>query len=142
MVNPAGSTSRTCRVGGLVDRMKVIRVSLGIARHIAGRAGALTGMFTPPGFTAPGDGRGVVCAAVAGPGPATAVPAVPVPATVLPQAASPIMRPAAMPPSVARVAASRGLPSVIIATPPAPPNLPPVPPGLPPPPAPPRPPRP
>src|SRR5262249_28875738 len=74
--------------------------------------------------SAAGDGRGVVCATVAGPpGPATAVPAVPVPATVLPQAASPIMRPAAMPPSVARVAAPRGLPSVIIATPSAPRNL-------------------
>src|SRR5262249_12893413 len=90
----------------------------------------VTGAVPRPGVNAPGGGRGVVCAAVAGPGPATAVPAVPVPATVLPQAASPIMRPAAMPPSVARVAASRGLPSVIIATPSAPRNLQPVPRGF------------
>src|SRR5262249_58313953 len=98
MVNPAGSTSRTCRFGGLVDRMKVIRVSLGIARHIAARAGTLAGIITPPGFTAPGDGRGVACAAVAGPpGPATAVPAVPVPAPALPPAARPLLTPAALP---------------------------------------------
>ena len=44
-------------------------------------------------------------------------PPVPAPAAVVPQAASPIMSPAMMPPSAARLAAPSGLPSVLIATP-------------------------
>jgi len=56
MVNPRGSTSRTCRSAGWVDSRKVIRVSLGISRHMAIRADALAGIITPPGFTPPPDG--------------------------------------------------------------------------------------
>src|SRR5262249_29748967 len=123
-VNPPGSTSRTCRSAGRVDSLKVIRVSLGIPRHMAARAAALAGIITPPGFTPLADGRAVARAAPAGlPGAAAPDPAVSVPATVLPQAASPITRPAAMPPSAARRAAPPGLPRVIITTPSAPRGL-------------------
>src|SRR6266704_1001575 len=114
--NPAGSTSRTCRFGGLVDSMKTIRVSFGIARHSATSFDGPGPIITPPGLIPLGDG----CAAAppadaraAGPPDA----AVPDPATVVPQAARPIIRPAAMPPSAARLAGPSGLPSVLIATP-------------------------
>src|SRR5579859_6810793 len=115
--NPAGSTSWRCRFGGLVDSMKVIRISVGIARH---RATFLAGpgpTITPPGFTL---GVGLMVPAappalsgVAGP----PEPAVPVPATVVPQAASPTMRPAVTPPRAARLAAPGSLAIVRIATP-------------------------
>src|SRR5579863_6157018 len=115
--NPAGSTSRTCRLGGLAESMKVIRVSAGTARHSAACFGGAP-TITPPGFTPLTDGCGVAAAPTAGArdaGPPDA--AVPAPATVVPQAARPIMSPAAMPPSAARPAAPRGLPSVLIVTP-------------------------
>src|SRR5215831_5892026 len=118
MVNPAGSTARTCRFAGRVDSLKVIVVSLGISRHMATRAAAPAGIITPPGFTVLADGGAVARAAPAGPpGAVAADPADPGPATVFPQAASPIIKPAAMPPSAARAAAPFGLPNVIIATP-------------------------
>src|SRR5260370_30149426 len=114
MVNPAGSTSRTCRPGGRVDRRNVIRVSADTARHSAVALADPAPIITPPGFTPLTDGWAVAAAPAAGAVPDAAVP---VPATVVPQAASPIMSPAAMPPSATRPAAPSGLPSVLIATP-------------------------
>src|SRR6266516_4653514 len=113
-VNPAGSTSRTRWLGGRVDSMNVIRVSLGTARHSAVSLADPAPIITPPGFTL---GDGWAAAPAAGAREAGPDAAVPVPATVVPQAASPIMSPAVMPPSAARLAAPSGLPSVLIATP-------------------------
>src|SRR5580700_908011 len=80
--NPAGSTARTCRFGGLVDSVKVIRVSCGIARHRATSFAGPGPIITPPGFTPLADGCTLTAAppdgaGVAGPPDA----AVPVPAT-------------------------------------------------------------
>src|SRR5207248_5575804 len=116
-VNPAGSTSRTCRVGGRADRMNVILVSLGTARHSAVSLADPAPIMTPPGFTL---GDGWAPAPTAGARDAEPDAAVPVPATVLPQAASPITSPAVMAPSGARLAASSGLPSLLLAPPFAP----------------------
>src|SRR5215470_4975418 len=112
VVNPAGSTSRTCRPGGMADRINVILVSFGTARHSAVPLADPAPIMTPPGFT-PGEDR----AAAPTDGACDAEPDVAVPATVVPQAASPITSPAVMPPSAARLAAPTGVPSVLIATP-------------------------
>src|SRR5215470_4939023 len=112
VVNPAGSTSRTCRPGGMADRINVILVSFGTARHSAVSLADPAPIMTPPGFT-PGEDR----AAAPTDGACDAEPDVAVPATVVPQAASPITSPAVMPPSAARLAAPTGAPSVLIATP-------------------------
>src|SRR6185437_16440864 len=114
-VNPAGSTSRTCRLGGSVDRIIVILVSFGTARHSAVSLADPAPIITPPGFTPLAEGW--TAAPTAGGCDAGADAAVPAPATVVPQAASPIMSPAVMPPSAARLAAPSGLPSLLIATP-------------------------
>src|SRR5215472_9701232 len=111
-VNPVGSTSRTCRLGGRGDCMNVILVSFGTARHSAVSLADPAPIMTPPGFTL---GEGWMAAPTAG--ACDAEPDAAVPATVVPQAASPIMSPAVMPPSAARLAAPSGLPSALIATP-------------------------
>src|SRR5215472_5327148 len=110
-VNPVGSTSRTCRLGGRGDCMNVILVSFGTARHSAVSLADPAPIMTPPGFTL---GEGWAAAPTAG--ARDAEPDV-APATVVPQAASPSTSPAAMPPSAARLAAPTGLPGVLIATP-------------------------
>src|SRR5579859_3471542 len=115
--NPAGRISRTCRLGGLPDSMKTIRVSCGMARHSAASLAGPGPIITPPGLIPLGDGWAAAPpAADAGfAGPPDA--AVPVPATVVPHAARPIIRPAEMQPSAARLAASTGLPGVLMVTP-------------------------
>src|SRR5215472_4871820 len=115
MVNPAGSTSRRCRLGGRVDSMNVILVRFGTARHSAVSLADPGPIMTPPGFTPLTDGWAVALTA----GACDAAPdeAVPAPATVVPHAASTIMSPAVMPPSTACPAAPSGLPGVLIATP-------------------------
>src|SRR5690349_8800483 len=111
-VDPAGSTSRTCRLGGRGDSMNVILVSFGTARHSAVSLAEPAPIMTPPGFTL---GKG--WAATPTPGGCDAEPDTAVPAAVVPQAPSPITSPAVMPPSAARLAAPTGLPSVLIAAP-------------------------
>src|SRR5215472_3566764 len=111
-VNPAGSTSCTCRLGGRGDSMNVILVSFGTARHSTVSLADPAPIMSPPGFT-----LGEDWAAAPTAGARDAEPDAAVAATVVPQAASPITSPAVMPPSAARVAAPTGLPGVLIATP-------------------------
>src|SRR6516164_3597121 len=82
MVNPAGSTSRRCWLGGRVESMNVILVRFGTARQSAVSLAGPAAIMTPPGFTPLTDGWAVALTA----GACDAVPeaAVPAPATVVP----------------------------------------------------------
>src|SRR5262249_61866981 len=93
-VAPAGSTSRTCRLGGRGDSMNVILVSFGTARHSAVSLADPAPIMTPPGFT-----LGEDWAAAPTAGACDAEPDAAVPATVVPQAASPITSPAVSSPT-------------------------------------------
>src|SRR5262249_19471262 len=111
-VAPAGSTSRTCRLGGRGDSMNVILVSFGTARHSAASLADPAPIMTPPGFT-----LGEDWAAAPTAGACDAEPDAAGRATAVPEAASRITSPAVMPFSAARLAVPIGLPGVLITTP-------------------------
>ena len=120
MANPAGSTFRAEVLaqwsGGRHERHPGLHGNWPGAARRTRRPGAdrRSAQVGPRRSPTAGPWRPPRAAGARDAGPDAAVP---VPATVVPQAASPIMSPAAMPPSAARLAAPSGLPSVLVATP-------------------------
>src|SRR5579859_3709372 len=107
MVTPAGCTSRAC-TGSHIVLVRTMRVSFGIS---AQSRTCLSGaeIIGPPGLT-----LGTVFVAALLPGADAGLTGPPAPATAFPQAASPITRPAAIPPSASRLATPPLLPGVSI----------------------------